>query len=945
MHKDVVHVLLIEEPSGPAPLAGRLTSWLGGAGGGGSRYELQCKNRFEDGLWALSESSWSVVLVGLPFPDEGEVWRIRRLRAAAPDVPIVVLSGSNDDRLGPLAAREGAQDCISQDELNRSVLLRSIRYAVERKRAEEKLREQSEEVAAIIENTPMVIFVADQFLRVRKCNGAAAALSGLSPLQVNGLCLGRLVRCPHWPELPGGRSCPACCTDCRLRRMIIDTIHSNIIHRKVEVTCPSDGTGEDKRVLLVSSTPLVIGAERSALVVLEEITTHLQAEREAREGLHLLQTIIDSIPTPIFYKDFRRIYRGCNSAFSQLTGRSKEEVCGRDAYAIWDSLTAQTTDKVDLDLLRNPGVRVYETKVPLLDGTVHDFYCHKATYADSEGSPAGIVGVMMDITERKRAEEERQQLTRAIEQAAESIVITDREGCIRYVNPAFMHVTGYTREEALGRNPRMLKSGKHDESFYREMWESLLKGRVWRGRMVNMKKDGTLFEEEASISPMRDGRGDIVSFVAVKRDVTHEVRLESQLRQAQKLEAIGTLAGGIAHDFNNMLGAILGFTELCLFEELPEAIHENLQHVLQGAHRAKELVKQILAFSRQSEQERKPVCLGPVIKEVSKLLRGSLPSTIEIRQKQECDGGMVMADPTQIHQILMNLSTNAAHAMRERGGVLQIGLHSIDLGPDLDESFGNLPPGRYLRLTVSDTGHGMPRDILERIFDPYFTTKDPGEGTGLGLAVVHGIVKSHEGHVSVYSEPGSGTTFHVYLRALDHPSQAGTQEVAALEKRGRGEHILIVDDEKAILDVGKRMLSRMGYRVTCRSSGIEALELFRADPFRFEAVITDQTMPQMTGLSLAAELIRVRPGVPIVLCTGFSEQVDEKKALSQGISGFLLKPVVYRELADALHRAMAEGKTGREGSPHRPPPLEEASAASGADGWGESPAISKVLAK
>ncbi len=412
---------------------------------------------------------------------------------------------------------------------------------------------------------------------------------------------------------------------------------------------------------------------------------------------------------------------------------------------------------------------------------------------------------------------------------------------------------------------------------------------------------------------IRNESGRPIAFEGIVRDVTERKRaeaersrLESQLRQAQKMEAIGTLAGGIAHDFNNILAAMIGYTELAL-DDIHEASEArgNLEQVLHSGFRAKKLVQQILSFGRRTDPERKAVKIGPVIEEGMMLLRASLPTTIEIEEEVEDKTGTVSADVTQIHQLLMNLCTNAAHAMRERGGVLTVRLDRVDLGEDAAAGCVELSPGAYIRLIVRDTGEGMAADIADRVFEPFFTTKKTGEGTGMGLAVVHGIVKSHGGTITVHSEPGRGSLFRVYLPLLE--AEASETGPASRQPVPKGsEHILFVDDEKAIADIGKRMLERLGYVVTCRTSSPEALQVFRADPHRFQLVITDQTMPKMTGVDLAKELLEIRPDIPIIICTGFSTRISHQSAEELGVKRVLMKPLAARETAEAIREVLDE---------------------------------------
>jgi signal transduction histidine kinase/DNA-binding response OmpR family regulator len=381
-------------------------------------------------------------------------------------------------------------------------------------------------------------------------------------------------------------------------------------------------------------------------------------------------------------------------------------------------------------------------------------------------------------------------------------------------------------------------------------------------------------------------------------------RLEARLRQAQKIQAIGTLAGGIAHDFNNILAAIMGYAELVRLR-IPEdgRAKDHLKQVLLATYRARDLVKQILTFSRQTEQERRPVYVHLIAKEALKLLRASLPSTIEIRHNIVSDLSAVMADPGEVHQILMNLCTNAHEAMREKGGILNVDLANVDLGVCEVARYPGLKPGLYLKLSVTDTGCGMNRRTVERIFDPYFTTKEKGQGTGLGLAVVHGIVANLGGIIDVESEPGEGTAFHVWLPRVE-TGQKGNMESSEPPPKGDG-RILLVDDEKILVDSGQEMLTHLGYEVVTKTSSVEALELFREQAGQFDLVITDMTMPDMTGDKLARKLMGIRRDIPIILCTGFSERITKEEAEKVGIREFLMKPIASRELAEVIRRVLS----------------------------------------
>jgi CheY-like chemotaxis protein len=370
------------------------------------------------------------------------------------------------------------------------------------------------------------------------------------------------------------------------------------------------------------------------------------------------------------------------------------------------------------------------------------------------------------------------------------------------------------------------------------------------------------------------------------------------------MEAIGTLAGGIAHDFNNILSVIIGYTELILMNgDVDGEVRQNLKEIFNASKHARDMVKQILAFSRQNKQERKPIQVAHIVKEAIKMLRASLPTTISIQQYIEKNTEIIEADPTHIHQVLMNLCTNAAHAINEKDGVLEIHLGNIDLDQKAAADIPGLKTGSYLKLSVKDSGEGIHPEVQQQIFNPYFTTKEKGEGTGLGLAVVQGIVKSNNGAVTVESEVGKGAAFHVYFPTINR-KLTPDDEISTPLPLGC-EHILLVDDEQPLVEIGRQMLERLGYSVATRTSSIEALELFKVDPNRFDLVITDIVMPNLTGDKLAKKIINIRSDIPVVLCTGYSEKFTRQNASEMGIVSFLMKPLVMRDLANTVRQALA----------------------------------------
>ncbi len=511
-----------------------------------------------------------------------------------------------------------------------------------------------------------------------------------------------------------------------------------------------------------------------------------------------------------------------------------------------------------------------------------------------------------DITDRKRADAERKRLMAAIEQAGEAIAMTDAQGIIQFVNPAFERTTGYTREEAVGQNPRFLKSGEQDELFYRNLWDTISGGRTWAGSMVNKRKDGTLYTEEATISPVLDTSGRIVNYVAVKRDVTEHLRLAAQFQQAQKMESVGLLAGGVAHDFNNMLSLILGYTELALNKVDPaQPVHDDLEEILKAAKRSTEITRQLLAFARKQTIVPVVLDLNQTVEGMLKMLRRIIGEDIDLVWLPEVGLCPVKMDPVQVSQILANLCVNARDAIADVGKV------TIETGNAVfDETYcaqhAGFVAGDYVLLAVSDDGCGMDKEILDQIFEPFFTSKEVGKGTGLGLSTVYGIVKQNNGFINVYSEPGKGTTFRIYL------SRCAGQAVDTKRKRvaeiplGRGETVLVVEDEPALLTMCKMMLEKLGYRVLATGTPGEAIKLAEEHASEIHLAMTDVVMPEMNGRDLAERLQSLYPGMKILFMSGYTADViAHRGVLDEGVN-FIQKPFSMKDLAVKVQDAARE---------------------------------------
>ena len=533
-------------------------------------------------------------------------------------------------------------------------------------------------------------------------------------------------------------------------------------------------------------------------------------------------------------------------------------------------------------ILENQSVTGYEARMVRNDGKVIWLLINGQAVYDSAGNLRYLEGMVQDITHRKEAESELRRHSTAVEQVADSIYLTDDKGRIDYVNPAFEKITGYSRSEIIGKRPAILGADRRESALYGDIWNAITMGEVWTGRIKNAAKSGEAFIVDATVSPIKSRSGRFIGCAAVSRDITEKERFENQIRQTQKMEAIGTLAGGIAHDFNNMLGVIIGCSELAMDgipeDGLPKA---DMERVLDAGLRAKSLVRQILTFSRQSESERKPLLLNPFLKEVVKFLRATLPATIEVKLSLEAGNPTVLADPTQLQQILLNLCTNSAHALESDGGLIEVTLSGLTVDTGDQSETQDLRPGSYINLEVRDNGGGIPEEHIHRIFDPFFTTKSVGEGTGLGLSVVHGIVNTHGGTVRVSSEPGRGTAIQVFLPSIDHPGFEPEPESTMPPPEG-DENILLVEDEPVLADILDRILSGLGYQVKRFSESGKALQYFEADPDRFDLALLDHNMPEITGLELIERFKERRGDLSVILYTGMNIEPLRREAEKAG---------------------------------------------------------------
>lgn len=637
--------------------------------------------------------------------------------------------------------------------------------------------------------------------------------------------------------------------------------------------------------------------------IFRDITERKRTEQALRESEEKFALAFAASPDAV---NINRLADGLfvevNKGFTELTGYTREEVVGRTS--------------LQLGLWQDPADRRRMTEEIQTHG-----YCEnlEAIFRRKDGSCGTglmsarpillnevphLISITRDITRRKQAEADLERLKVAIEQAGEAVVITDIAGAILYANPAFLHTTGYDREEVLYQNPRILKSGEHDETFYEELWGTIASGHTWSGRVINRKKDGSLYTEEATISPVFDQQGNIVNYVAIKRDITAQLKLEAQYLQAQKMESVGRLTGGVAHDFNNILAVISGYCEMAMAKAAPgQPVYSDLERIHEAALRSADIIRQLLAFSRKQAIIPRVIDLNEMVAGMLKMLQRMIGEGIELIWSPAANLPMIKMDPAQIDQILANLCVNARDAL-DGSGTITLRTSRVQLDAAFCDGQNGIVPGAYVVLTVSDNGGGIEPEVLEKIFEPFFTTKGL-LGTGLGLSTVYGIVKQNHGHVEVRSAPGQGATFLVYLPAHDARNKPVMEQTLDVPMMGQGETVLLVEDDLSVLALGQTMLESLGYKVLAAATPGEAMLLAKQADKRIDLLLTDVIMPTMNGKELADRLTELRPSLRVLFMSGYAADVITAKATLASNASFLQKPFSIKSLADRVRTVLA----------------------------------------
>ena len=847
---------------------------------------------------ALSTKTWDLILADYAMPHFSGLEALKLSKENGLDLPFIIVSGSIGEDVAVEAMKSGAHDYLMKNNLTRLIpaIEQELREAEVRrklKHSEKALQEAEKRYRQVVENATEIIYAVDEKGNFTYGNPAGLKVTGYSLEELRKLNFADLV-------LPGHRE------------RVMD-IYSNQFRQRIPATYVEFPffNKAGKIIWFGQNTTLVIedGKVVGFHIIARDITERKRAEEALQESEEKYRLLVENANEAIFV-----IQDGMLQFFNikniELIGYSREELTSTPFINFVHPDDREVTLGRYLKRIKGeelPGVNVFR----VIDKTGNIKWAELNSVLISWGGRPATLNFLNDITERKQAEEQLSKLFRAVEQSPTTVMITDTDANIEYVNPKFTQLTGYTLEDVIGKNPRILKSGETPPEEYKRLWETITSGREWRGEFHNKKKNGEFYLESASISSIKNPEGLISHFVAVKEDITERKRaeeerttLQEQLRQSQKMEAIGRLAGGVAHDFNNILTVIKGYSQFSLAEIKEEdPLRENIEEIKKSADRAADLTRQLLAFSRRQIMEVKILDLNTLLQNLDKMLRRIIGEDIELVTLLREDLGRVKADPGQIEQVVMNLAVNAKDAM-SKGGKLIIETANVELDKAYAQAHVAVKPGPYVMIAVSDTGTGMAPEVRDRVFEPFFTTKGKGKGTGLGLSTVYGIVKQSGGNIWVYSEPGQGTTLKIYLPRVDEPAEKLEAQVIGEEFPRGSETILIVEDDKEVRKLAVGILKRQGYTVLDGSYGDEAFNVCRQHKGPIRLLVTDVVMPGMDGRALSQCLSQLHPEMKVLYMSGYTDDAIIHHGVMDKGMNFIQKPFTVNGLTKKVREVL-----------------------------------------
>ncbi len=854
--------------------------------------ELQCRierasdeKEFSE---KLAEQKFDLILSDYSLPDFDGISAMKMVRKKFQDLPFIMLSGALGEELAIETLKSGATDYVLKTRM--SALVPAIRRAVHqkedrtmRKQAEKELKMSEQKFRSLFNNLTDAVYIHDLGSRFLEINDAACKMLGYSRDEF-------LEMTPRDISSEENKK--------KIKKRLNHILnHGSHLFETVHIAKSGKAIPVE-----VSSTIISYMDKKAILSEVRDISERIEARHALKESEERFRGLYENALVGLYRTTPDGEIQMANPALVKMLGYSSEE-----------ELKQRNLEKegYDPDYSREKFKHILEVKDSIVglesawktkDGRIIYVLESARAVRDESGEIRYYEGTVLDITDKKYAQQERDRLAALVNQASEAIILTDPDGNIEYVNLAYEKATGYSRDEVLGKNPKIVKSGKHNLEFYKNLWDTIKSGKTWQGEFINRKKDGTLYYEDSFIFPIKNDKDEIINFAAVKKDITSQKQLEQQFYRAQRMESVGTLAAGIAHDLNNILSPIMMGVQILKKQDQNEKPKKYLDAIEVSAKRGADLVKQVLTFARGVEGAQ--IHLNPkhLIKEIQQIIKEAFPKNIELYVDIPKDVRMIKADPTQIHQVLMNLCVNAKDAMPD-GGKLSITTENEDVDKSIAKMHSLPKPGTYVKINVSDNGIGIPKDVQEKIFEPFFTTKEMGKGTGLGLSTTLSIVKSHGGFIDVRSEPNKGTTFNIYLPAVVSPVLQKKEIQQHTAPQGNGEHILLVDDESSLLEISKEILESHGYRVTTTCDGTEAVATYADKNNRnIDAVITDMVMPNMDGMMTIQVLRKINPEVKIIAVSGFSEKMNKKSLEEHQVYHYLNKPYTGNQLLEKVAR-------------------------------------------